>query len=1616
MKRFISPLALLVVVVLCGFLLRFIGINWDDYARVHPDERFMTTIASRIGREENLIEEARQRCPDAADTHKYFNTDCSLFNPDNINEGSYVYGTLPLFMIYAAGQATVSLNPGGLLNAGDWATYEYIHLIGRAVSALADTLSILVVYLIGRRLFSSYHGLIAASLYAFAVLPIQLSHFWTVDAIAHLFFILGVYAAVEISKTGRFSAYLFFGLALGAALASRINLYPMLLLLPLAQLIYILTVEDQSRRSLIIEAVFLSLAALSVGAIAFRVLQPYAFVGPTISHWAINQNWLDETLHVAELSRLPTDGWPPSVQWFQRVPFLYAWFNMAVWGMGLALGLTATLAIAAAVVKQALARQLSIAVGLLTGWVIVYFLLTGGLHQMTMRYYLPLYASLCLLATWGLLALPYRTQRILSALVVGMTVVWAVAFVSIYTQPLTRVEASQWIEANLTPTIGLQNAEGQQVAARIGEDVFSYSTQMAFNGESYISEPFDTTEQGDLLGFALRFVDTSPTTGRVRILDADQDELVSIDLVGDGSDSILVLSDEIDRLPAGTYHWHLQLDWEGEDVFRLFIPMALWNTEDGLLRRPVLFRMPYPTVNYINPVDPVPFSIPEEMTVTSVVIPHVFGDTERLVLQSDYEVIEARRVETWGEESALGAGARFVLDKPTVFQPGALLTFQTDENFYLTGTVIATEGSWDDPVPIRFCEYTQVRWLIPLSDECVEVHPYAYGHFVHLPLDMAENDTIAKQRGMIAGLQIADYLAISSNRFYDALPRVPRRFSMSTEYYKRLFAGELGYELLQVFQRRPSFLGLSLSHEALPTDGNPGGLKNEIEAEEAFSVYDHPTVFIFHNAGFKASAFPMELPELEAVGSNRAALNLDTLPAPTYTLASHEISDAEVVLTLITWSLGFLVLGWLAFPIMYALFPALPLRGFMVGRAAAWLGLTLSAWWLTAGGITLFWTRLGVWLLVFAFGALSLNLAYRQRTELIAYIRDHWRKLLAAEILFLLALVFGLMLRAVAPDLWNIARGGEKPMDFAYLNSVLRTPVFPPPNPWLAGFKINYYYFGFVIAALPIKLGGYASEIGVNLALGTLYAVAFSAFFTLAYAVSPAIRQSTRVGLALVGTAFVFIAGNLGTLKLFLAPEPNMDPHRWYWYPTRILGESANRAGGAINEMPIFSFLFGDLHAHILSLLPAILYLIVLWLILRTRSRWLGIPLGILAGVLLMTNTWDILLYVPLGALVIFLATWSIRQTVIIGLITAASGILVVTPYLLNYMPGNANGIALWTQERSLLEPFFLVWGILIIIALCWLVIRLKPVFIPNSKSPVELGLVGAVVVVLLALPGELATSVLCLLMIGTALVLAWRDDPTLRFTHLGIALVFFVLLAIEHVVVKGDVGRMNTVFKVSFQLWLWVGLLIPVLLYRFLSYGHYALFALSLFVIGEGLLFPLYAIPARYADNQTGRITLNGNQFMNAMAIPSENAAAMTLTSDANLIHFMRANIHDFSTIAEWYESEYQWNSRISVQTGLPSVVGWANHLRQQYTALHPLINQRIDNIQLLYVMADPDQMQRLIALYGIDYIVFGELERAHSSEETEEAFAELQERGVLLVVFDEENTRLYQVIHPNP
>ena len=139
--------ALLVVYVLgVGAFLRFNGIDWDEEQHLHPDERFLTMVSSAIEPVESLGD--------------YFDTANSTLNPHNRGYTFYVYGTLPLIIVRYVGEWL------------EMTGYGDIHLVGRALSATVDLLTVLLVFLTGERLYDRRVGVWAAAFSAVAVLPI----------------------------------------------------------------------------------------------------------------------------------------------------------------------------------------------------------------------------------------------------------------------------------------------------------------------------------------------------------------------------------------------------------------------------------------------------------------------------------------------------------------------------------------------------------------------------------------------------------------------------------------------------------------------------------------------------------------------------------------------------------------------------------------------------------------------------------------------------------------------------------------------------------------------------------------------------------------------------------------------------------------------------------------------------------------------------------------------------------------------------------------------------------------------------------------------------------------------------------------------------------------------------------------------------------------------------------------------------------------------------------------------------------------------------------------------------------------------------------------------------
>ena len=162
-----------------------------------------------------------------------------------------------------------------------------------------------------------------------------------------------------------------------------------------------------------------------------------------------------------------------------------------------------------------------------------------------------------------------------------------------------------------------------------------------------------------------------------------------------------------------------------------------------------------------------------------------------------------------------------------------------------------------------------------------------------------------------------------------------------------------------------------------------------------------------------------------------------------------------------------------------------------------------------------------------------------------------------------------LLIRAAGPAIL----GAEKFMDLAFLNSLARYPAMPPGDPWMAGKTINYYYWGYLLAAAQAQLSGVAPMTAYNLSVASFAGFSFAAAACLGLRLS-----NGRLGVGLAAGGGAVFAGNLaGALDAWSAPfAADFD----YWHASRVIGPENFKT---INEFPFFTFFHADLHPHLLA-------------------------------------------------------------------------------------------------------------------------------------------------------------------------------------------------------------------------------------------------------------------------------------------------------------------------------------------------------------------------------------------------------------------------------------------------
>jgi len=1723
-RTWIWDILLILVLVIAAYF-RTVGIQWDDYHHLHPDERFLTMVETSIEPVKSLGE--------------YFDTASSSLNPNNRGYSFYVYGTLPIFIVrYVAGW----LGQSG---------YDQVNVVGRVISGIFDLGTIVMIYLIGKRMYrNSKLGFLAALFLALSVLPIQLSHYFAVDTFTNFFVYSALFIAICIADPGKpggrttdanatekpkeknwwfvnwieFIPYGLFGLLYGMALASKVSIYLLALALPIAALISYLHLPEEERSTKLSFLVRHLVLAGIIAFITFRVFQPYSFMGPGFFGLQINQNWLNSLREIKNISSGNVDV-PYALQWARR-PITFSWMNMVKWGLGIPLGVVAWAGFAWMVwrsFKGDWKRHI-----LILFWIGFVFFLQSIAHVKAMRYQLPIYPGLALTAAWFIFKLwefkPKRVPKItrinvnwakilsitLLTITISSSALWAFAFTRIYTRPVTRVAASEWIYGHIPAAINLQvdPVTGMQFMQPV-----AYQNSAFISSEKPYIYGYSPLINEKITGFTIEYVlsqqaVSNPVTFVVYIREPEKNgftykgvgfyQSVFDYSSGDQGGKVEIAFEKGVTLTRGKYY---------EIVLEAAEPNVLLRINGGVwldVQSAEGDRVQYLSSPVTRLTKNAPFETTFLAQATGSVSAIQFGHVVDILSLPVEKTVSVSIIDPANNNVELGHGkltdqflmgddprgnTKWVeLENPAVLEKGKVYLLRlTLENTYgalgLFNDTLVMESSWDDAIPLGLSGYGPFGYETGL-----------YGN--NRNLEIYWNDNQEKLERFYSVLDQSDAIVITSNRQWGTTVRVPERYPLTLKYYRALlgcpvdadilkcyataqpemYSGQLGFELSAVFESNPNIGSFSI---------------NDQLAEEAFTVYDHPKVLIFRKTehynqqqvrdilGKVDLSGVVQLTPAQASKFNgNLLLSEDERKVQTeggtwsLLFPSDSLLNLHPWLAVICWYLLVTLLGVMNYPLVRKVFNSLPDKGYPLVRITGIVILAYFTWLVASIGGQ--FSRLTIILVIAAISIVNGYLIYRNHGEIRKELRSRWKYFLALELVSLL--LFGLMLsiRYGNPDLWHPWRGGEKPMDLSYFTAVLKSTIFPPYDPWYSGGYINYYYFGFVLAAVPTKLLGIVPYVAYNLIIPTFFALTGLGVFSIGWNLirysshldDPSVEDTKSADqksflAGILGIFFTLIAGNLGTVRLIwqafqklVAPDGVIDGARmvehitwffkglsvyakgevelpigfgdWFWVPSRAL------PGDTITEFPFFTFTYADLHAHMIAL-PITLIAISLSLAFLF-TKWRNVDLsklknlgnlaitvtfaGLILGVLKATNTWDWPTYTALLCIAILYSVlryveipkWLLPKQpawirkiilvgVIIGLMMAISSLLFL-PFSSNYAQAYGS-IEKWTGEHSPLGSYLIHWGLPLFLIVSWFAVEthqwlastpatsMKKIQPYISYLQVLVILFFAILILLTALGIKIGWFVGILAAWDLILLLRTGISEEKRFVHFLIGTALILTLFVELFVLVGDVGRMNTVFKFYYQAWTLLTICATASLI-WLSQSMNTIwkdrssliwqFVLAILLIGV-YLYPVTATTDKLRDRMSKLTpkTLDGLEFMKTSTYWDMDRE-MDLSQDYRAIKWMQDNVVGSPVIVETNTVEYKWGNRYTIYTGLPGVLGWNWHQRQQRGALNYFgIQDRLLEIPEFYLTEDIDRTREFLEKYDVEYIILGQQEQAY-------------------------------------
>ena len=682
-----------------------------------------------------------------------------------------------------------------------------------------------------------------------------------------------------------------------------------------------------------------------------------------------------------------------------------------------------------------------------------------------------------------------------------------------------------------------------------------------------------------------------------------------------------------------------------------------------------------------------------------------------------------------------------------------------------------------------------------------------------------------------------------------------------------------------------------------------------------------------------------------------------------------------------SWWLLALILGAVWMPVTGRLFSGFADKGWVFSKILAIAVSGYLVFALTAARLIRF-TLVSCIIVTALLGAGCVFLLFRDtRREIQVFPLDRLGLILTEEVLFVAFFLLWTYVAGFHPE----AYGTEKFMDYGFMEAMMRSDYLPATDMWYSGSGINYYYGGQYFAVFLTKLTASRVEISYNLMRTFVAALAFIMPFSLVRQMSEDLATDKRKRLVpvlagAVSGAAVSIAGNMHyVIYAWILPfiqRLRGEEETFYWFPdaTRYIGHNPdNPLDKTIHEFPCYSFVLGDLHAHVVNIMFVLLLVGILYACLYKslkdprpeetgRAFWIRellsphiLLVGLLLGIYKWTNYWDFVIYfVVAGGTVLFADIVRFRgkigkvllSTILKAAEFGAVSWLISLPFTLTFIP-MVSEVKL-AQNHSAFYQLLVLWGLPAFVVIVFLVSAIM-----DSRAKKE---------------GH-----------GLSGLLEGMHIPDLFAVVTGLCALGLVLIPelcyVKDIYEAGN-ARANTMFKLTYQAYILFGITMGYAVFRLLMVSRQLFFKCF-----SAAALVLWIWTLGYFGNAV-------SGWFGNLADPSFRQGLYALSfldtdfpEDAGAIQWLKENVPDVKVVLEANGDSYTGYERVSATTGLPTVLGWYVHewlWRNDTDSL----NQRNADVDMIYTSQDTNAVRELIEKYGIDYIFVGSMEREKFGE----------------------------------